>query len=313
WLSISTAAPAESQSANVFVTPRPNLSKRKFRLPGSDIARDPPANSGTSWGCELKLAEPTTNPVNRAPPTSGLGSPTVCKSPSRRLISLSPGTGAGCWAVSASAGGWAIGATRGWPACSSRLSRSLRPRISSLSACASASLMPWARATLGESATDRTHARIAVVMTARMPASCSLSTRVRDRCVDLARGGREGRSAGEAGSCLARDQETGTGGARPRDAAGTTVGVEGIDVGGADSLTSQIAMTTASAWSAPVRSALAANGHSSWTCSGSKKWWTRWGACWTTNATNSADSSRLTDRRQRLAPRIVISRYRYPH
>src|SRR5947208_1017966 len=47
WLSISTAAPAESQSANVFVTPRPNLSKRKFRLPGSDIACDPPANSGT--------------------------------------------------------------------------------------------------------------------------------------------------------------------------------------------------------------------------------------------------------------------------
>src|SRR6266850_2142970 len=126
--------------------------------------------------------------------------------------------------------------------------------------------------------------------------------------------GASGRNAGlptRAGSCLALDQETGMGGARPRDAACTTEGVDGPDVGSDASLTSQIATTTASVWSAPARSALAANGHSSWTCSGSKKWWTRWGACWTTKATNSAARSRLTERRHELARRIVIS-YGYP-
>ena len=55
----------------------------------------------------------------------------------------------------------AAGATRGWPACSSRFSRSLSRRISSFNACASVPLTPWARAALGTSATARAHERAA--------------------------------------------------------------------------------------------------------------------------------------------------------
>src|SRR6267142_4403370 len=91
WLSISTAALAKSQSANARLTPKPNLSKRKLRLPGSDWDTAPPANSGTIWVCVLKFADPTKNPVKRKPPISGLGSPIVCKMLSRRSISFSAG------------------------------------------------------------------------------------------------------------------------------------------------------------------------------------------------------------------------------
>src|SRR5262249_62112996 len=48
---------------------------------------------------------------------------------------------------------------------------------------------------------------------------------------------------------------------------------------------------------APVGSPLAANGPSSLTGSGSKKWWTRWGACAARNATKPAARSRLAERR----------------
>src|SRR5262249_657488 len=73
------------------LTPKPNLSKRKLRAPGSDCACAPPANSGTICECVMKLADPTKNPLNRKPANSGLGSPIVCKMLSRRAISFSAG------------------------------------------------------------------------------------------------------------------------------------------------------------------------------------------------------------------------------
>src|SRR5207253_7939014 len=144
---------AWSQSANDLLTPKPNLSKRKLRLPGCDWDCAPPANSGTIWVCVLKLADPTKNPVKRKPPISGLGSPIVCRMLSRSSISFSAGAvtcalielagavgGAATAGVTTAGGTTAAGDTRGCPACSSRFSRSLRRRISSLSACASSAL-----------------------------------------------------------------------------------------------------------------------------------------------------------------------------
>src|SRR5439155_1657473 len=66
------------------------------------------------------------------------------------LIELAGAVGGAATAGVTTAGGTtAAGATRGCPACSSRFSRSLRRRISSLSACASSALSPWARAGVG--------------------------------------------------------------------------------------------------------------------------------------------------------------------
>src|SRR5437867_1755599 len=234
WLSISTAAPACSQSANDLLTPKPNLSKRKLRLPGL-----------------LEPVQPLVETTNFFPERL-------------RFLGAEP-----------------LGARR---ARTERGGQGAREDSES---------------------DEGSHAHLLYV--------------VRDRCRDLVRA--DARADGRRPSrarpgCLARGQEVGAGGARPRETSGAMLGGARNATPSHGIETSAIAArVTGRVSRPPVRSPLAANGHSSLTCSGSKKLWTRWGACAARNATKAPATSRLTRRRHALGPgraRAAISPCVYP-